>query len=97
MSEKPHNGCRTIRESVKATEQLAEAIKASPRIEQAWIGDSWRLVRAPEGGYCIEGGNYIMKFPSFKRIVKDVPGIAILYTFDDQYVDIVSVRFSDED
>lgn len=97
MSAKQHNGCRSIRESQKAETQLAEAIKSSPRIEQVWIGDSWRLMREPEGGVCIDGTHYIMKFPSFKRIVADVPGVSILYSFDDQYVDIVSIRFLDED
>lgn len=97
MSNSPHNGLRSIRESDKAAGQRDAAERAYDRVEQAWIGDTWRLVREPEAGIKISEGNFLMKFPSFLRLGIGLPSIAILYTFDDSYVDVLSIKFSDED
>lgn len=88
---------RTIRESERAAETLAEAYKQYPRFEDVWTcGDTWRLAREPENGVLLGTGHRIMKFPSYVRLAP-IPGRTILYSYTDQYIDIVSVKFGEED
>lgn len=87
---------RSIVESDNASALLADAFKRFDRLEDVWIcGDTWRLVRGPEQGVLLPTGERIMKFPSFLKLVQ-IPGRTILYRYNDNEIDIISVAFDEE-
>jgi hypothetical protein len=88
---------RTVRESHKFEEELKAAIVKYPRIEDAWVGISWLLSRGPQEGAAIGNGHYLMKFVSYLELDVKVPGITILYRFDDEFVDIHSLKLGEEE
>jgi len=90
-------GVRTIRESHRASAALDAGRKKYARLDEAWTGISWFLARAPMDGPEVFAGVFMLKFASYIELEIAVPSITILYTYSEQFVDVISVKFSDED
>lgn len=93
-----HNGrfhARTIREAEDIEPTLRAASEKYPRIEEVWEGWKWRLARGPQAGYKLPGATptmYLIKSEGSETL--QIPALTILYAFDDDHVDIHSVRIS---
>jgi hypothetical protein len=97
VNSSPPRKLRTIRESAKAEKDLRDAFKKYERLEDVWTyGDTWRLVRGPDDGVLLATGERIMKFHNFMKLAP-IPGRSVLYRYDDEFIDIIAVRFSEDE
>ena len=89
---------RTIRESDFVSREIESAKTDFHRIEEIFDGWKYRLARQPEIlGYPIAGTNpqrYLVK--TAPQSVAGVPIITMLYSFDDNYVDIEAIKIEVE-
>lgn len=83
---------RTIRESHRATAVLSKAAGEYHRVEDLWDGWKWRLARDPRRDATpipdVEPTTYLIRTALFP----DAPELTILFTYDEDYVDIIAIR-----
>lgn len=85
---------RSIRINHRAEAVLQSAFASYGRFEDIWVqGDSWVLAHGPERGVQLPNGHWMMKFHSYVRFTS-VPGRTLLYTFDDEFIDLISVKIT---
>ncbi len=88
---------RSIREEDEVSATYETASVLYPRLEQLWEAWKWRLARGPEeDAVKVTGTNpqaYLIKTWDFSEHGMPM-SITILYTFDENEVQILSVKFS---
>lgn len=85
---------RTIRESNDTEIEINAAINTGryPRFEELWEGWKWRLAHNPEID-SVKFGRNTQLIRSADLTSYELPsGMTMLYTFDEDYVDIISIR-----
>ena len=85
---------RTICEDKSVSQTIDEAIKLSPRIEEAFDGLKWRLAREPENGVKLQGTNPEKYLFKITPLIKNIPSITVLYEFNNHTVTILSIRIT---
>jgi hypothetical protein len=87
---------RSIREEKEFSAAMEAAGTKYPRLEDWWMAWSWRLARMPSVDAIVVPGSTPQAY-MLKTDVYDVygapPPSTLLYRFDDQFVDMIDVKF----
>jgi hypothetical protein len=84
---------RTIIEQRTAQQELDAKRKVYSRLDELWRGLGWRICREPEKGWVIKhkGSVYYSRIID-PEVYPALPGIFVVYTFDENTVNVLFVR-----
>lgn len=81
---------RQIVQEHVVSEAIDQASAEFPRISDAISGLEWRLSHRPEDGIQRKSGFMVYRQSGFPTV--DIPDITVLYTYDDNSVNVVRIR-----
>lgn len=78
---------RTVVLSILAQEVLDRESDLRERLRDVYEGLEWRLSRDPASGYQYNEKYWLMKLDG--NLAAEIPGIVVLYIFDNEHVDVL--------